>query len=88
MVAASTVALCHVPGAALLEAHNSGMSVIIKEGMANGRLFPSEDTKPRKLFSGLTAVAEKVRDLAGGISLAGFVVVTGRNHIVTFFAHL
>jgi hypothetical protein len=36
------------------------MDVIIKEGMANGRLFPSGDSEQRKCLSGLTAVAKKV----------------------------
>lgn len=33
------------PSDALLEAHEAGMDIIIKEGMANGRLFQSEKIK-------------------------------------------
>jgi len=40
------------PGDALLEAHNSGMDVIIKEGMANGRVFVNEKVKEVSKSSG------------------------------------
>ena len=30
------------PGEALVEAHNAGMDIIVKEGMANGRVFLNE----------------------------------------------
>lgn len=40
------------PASALLEAHNSGMDVIVKEGMANGRVFNHEKVKELSESSG------------------------------------
>ncbi len=40
------------PGEALLEAHNAGMDIIIKEGMANGRVFLNEKLQELSASSG------------------------------------
>ncbi len=40
------------PGEALVEAHNAGMDIIIKEGMANGRVFLNEKLKEISSTSG------------------------------------
>lgn len=40
------------PGDALLEAHNAGMDIIIKEGMANGRVFLNEKMQQISKSSG------------------------------------
>lgn len=59
---------CAGAGAALLEARQAGLAVIVKEAMANGRLTP-RNTAPSMAakLAALQAVADKVRrDLMGG----------------------
>jgi len=43
------------PGSALLEAHNAGMDIIIKEGMANGRILKNEKVQEFATKSGFAA---------------------------------
>jgi len=43
------------PGQALLEAHNAGMDIIIKEGMANGRALKNEKVQKFASSSGYSA---------------------------------
>ncbi len=43
------------PGEALLEAHNAGMDIIIKEGMANGRALKNEILQDFSKSSGYSA---------------------------------
>ncbi|KXZ54084.1 hypothetical protein GPECTOR_5g19 [Gonium pectorale] len=58
-------------GPALLEAHAAGMSVIVKEGLANGRLTPRNDSPafaPR--LAALQRVADKYATTVDALALA------------------